>query len=220
MRCVKAIDDLRAVFMGTRNQYLPASQSKQPLRAFTQIVRTRGQEPRFAAVRREQRHQGQQVSADRIQKRRIREGGPAARRQHGIQDDRRGGDLLQDPGQGERNLLASEQANLDYGHGNIIQYRPDLGQDLVYRLEVQAGDIAAVLYRETGDRRACVAAVCGYRLDVGLDAGPAHRVMAGNAQDDRGRVGIHRKQYWGAGHKLGSDCAIIWQTTSLGRLFQ
>ena len=87
---------------------------------------------------------------------------------------------LYSPGHGPNNRGIAQRPGLDRGHRQVGQHRFDL---LAYQLWIQAinsGYPHRILYRDQRDHRRAVNPVLVKRLQIGLDAGSAAGVRAGN----------------------------------------
>ena len=78
-----------------------------------------------------------------------------------------------------------EHADLHRPHVEIGEHRIDLRRDEIRRHVVDAGDALGVLRGQRGDDAGAIDAERGEGLQVGLDAGAAAGIRAGNGDGDR-----------------------------------
>jgi hypothetical protein len=140
------------------------------------------QDRQFRCIGRdERRHLHQPL--ERSDRRFVRKDGAARRDHDRIENDWNIAEALQPPGHRGSRFGGSDHADLDRIGADIGKHHVDLLQHHVGRNGMYRLDAERVLGRDGGDRRHRVAAKHRHRLDVGLDAGAAAAVGAGNDQD-------------------------------------
>ena len=92
---------------------------------------------------------------------------------------------LQAIGDGRRDAAVRKHADLHRGDGDVGEYGVDLRADEGRRGHMDARHAAGVLRRQRGDDGHPVTAVGGKGFQIGLDAGAAGGIRAGNGQQIR-----------------------------------
>jgi len=181
---IEPVADCRRGFVRAGDQHIAAALVEQGQAALVQIVEP-GQLAGFLAVRRQDGRAGKQEIDNRSEQLPVRHRRAAAGREHRIEHDRNLRMFQQYRMNRRGGFMMADQADLEGFDVQVREHRIRLADDVFGMLRQQFFDVAGVLLGQRGDHAGGMAAVADQGFDIGLHAGPAARVMAGKAEDDR-----------------------------------
>jgi hypothetical protein len=147
------------------------------------------QRPRLGQVRRQHRGARDELAHERPLGVGLEQPGAGLGDHHRVEHDRRAGrELVERRRDRERDLGVAEHPDLHGVHADVGEHRADLGQHHLRGDRVDRAHAERVLGGQRRDRAGAVHAAARERLEVGLDAGAAPGVRAGDREDGRGQL--------------------------------
>ena len=159
------------------------------------------QDPRFRQVRCHHGHEWQESVSQRVERLLVEQPRAALGDHHGVEDDGRLRNQAERGGDGPDRLGRAEHADLDGVDADVGGDGAHLLRDGLRRQRVDGRDAGRVLRRDRRDRGHSVDPAAGEGLQVGLNAGAAAGVRAGDRQNAPGAISV--------GHLCGEDRGVF-----------
>ena len=193
----KYIDHRRTAQVPTLEQNGACAQCQQIisglLQRFGAVNAAAQQQGRFVQVGRDHRHQRKKLLLQHLHCGRFNQAVTAGGHHHRIEHDLREFVVGNSPGHHAHDLRRMQHTDLDCVHADVFNDSLDLRFKELRRDRVNTAHAKCVLRRQCRDGRHAVAAQGAESFEVGLDAGTATAVRAGDRQDTGVTVVWNRK---------------------------